>query len=157
MRVNDKMVEGRYYLIYLNGELQLANGFRMDGTRTPSYLKSGLNQDLVNGGTVASLWPNLHDPIISSRGLECASAEFNEVMFALLYSHVAQFLSNYINLFENSSQVLSAISCIGFTVDVAWSNRNIATIEFSKDRQVVIPKPILMETTYKFAFQDDLI
>ncbi len=144
LKIDGHVVEGRYFLSPFTGRgLELSEGLRRvgdyDHESSPSFMKVGQGPIVVNRGEGGKAWPNMHDQLIKSNGLNLEKDEFNNYMRKLVLAEANHI---YTRLREQR------ISINPISIDVAWDASERIEVPTSSGGTMLVPRPILMEWNF---------
>lgn len=139
LKINNHLVEGRYFVAYGSNGIGLSFGHRHSPTgsiTSPSFMKNGKGSTVVNRGDGnGQAWPDMHDELICSNRLNIDKEEFNVYMKDLVLRE-AEYI--YKNL------AAQGITGLPLSIDIAWDAEERIKIQTPKG-EIEVPKPILME------------
>lgn len=149
LKLDGKIIEGRFFLTYSDLGPQLTYGQRSDPSSGriilgPSFMKYGKSEsDVVNMGDKDKDWPAMVEDIIKARGLEIDKNEYLVYLETLLKSQL-------LHIREGVNKL-----CLGrvvrhpIQIDIAWDAKETMQVpKASGDGFITVPRPILMEWNY---------
>jgi len=86
VKIDNKVVEARYFLDPSQDQVGLMKATRVDGVPSKSFMKTGRTSFMVNYGHSGKQWPSMHSDLIKALSLECSESEFNQYMARLCSS-----------------------------------------------------------------------
>ena len=143
VRIDDKVIEGRYFYDLTN-EPEMCKGHRASGEMSPSFMKIGTNEDLVNAGDELGQWPNMHQALIDELKLDCTEAEFNEYMARLTKSIATEFKNQFGMFCVDPEFMNEGLKDSKLTIDIAWEANERQEVPIN-GKTIVVPKPRLIE------------
>lgn len=154
MKIDGRVIEGRYYLVYRQGHIMMSGEPCPDGTLSPSFMKRGLDGIFVNGGERLAYWPDMHHCIVEKGQLSCTGEQMNVAMQSLLYQQAGQTLVNLSHLFPSPAGFFQGLEAAGLIVDVAWESSRMLRYETSEMTEPIwIPEPVLIEMDLRLRLQ----
>lgn len=146
VKINDKVIEARYFLDPTNDQVTLTEGMTSAGLEIESFMKQGHNSSMVNFGNILGIWPCMHQVLINELGLECTEDQFNQYMERLCVSIGKEFREQFGAICEDQEKFLRGLKGQKLALDIAWKKDELIRVPLNEEGETItVPKPILME------------